>query len=96
MEVKYHEFAMGISFGKVTEEEKLWIERIERNRLWCRYVPEHVKQNDLIWDIIECAPLRLEEMFRNFGYDKDFKDKRTRNEKGQEKHESRKCEHCGK
>lgn len=93
MEIECSEYSLG---GKtnLTEEEKLWIERIERYPLWYRYMPKHVQKNELVWDYY-AGHWNFSGMYEKL-FGKNKSDKRTRNEIGQEKHESRKCSECGK
>jgi hypothetical protein len=90
--LKFSENSMEILIH-MTPEERLWVERIQRNRLWTRYIPPHLKDalanNILLDDIYQYKIL-------DKALNIDKTDKRTRNDKGQEKHESRRCSECGR
>ncbi len=78
----------------ITPEEKLWMERIERYPLWYRYAPKYIQQSSQVRAsyIGDWERRILEKELSHFvGEHGDLRDKRTRNEIGQEKHESRKC-----
>ena len=81
----------------MTVEERMWMERIEKYPLWYRYAPERIKQCDALDYIYFSHINSLPKTFTKLFSKKIPKpDKRTRNEKGQEKHEARKCESCGR
>ncbi len=90
--LKCPEHSFGIPIH-MTPEERLWVERIQRNRLWTRYIPPHLESalaNNILLDYV----------YQYKMFDKaskiDKPDQRTRNEKGEAKHKARKCKECGK
>lgn len=90
MEIKHSKFSFPIKFY-MTDEERMWLERIAKHSLWYRYAPEHIKQCDVLdYYLLDINYTNL------FSKKPPYKDKRTRNEIGQEKHEARKWSECGK
>lgn len=95
-----------VSMPPLTDDEQLWMDRIGKNALWLRYAPEYIKSNGVLQMWLMCKAQNSmvnamsgimaihqpgEKLPQSFYYGKS-----TRNERGEEKHESRRCEGCGR